>query len=128
MFHLTKGSAVGVVLATHSVRHKPHLMTLRGAHLRCLRRVLPAPPCLPTRKRSTRCGATQESGTGRSFLLWIVGTNDGHFGPVFLCLAVLLITIWLGGVHGLLMMIYFGARGNFMYYKEVALGQLSALW
>lgn len=59
--------------------------------------------------------------------LWAI--TKGLWGPVLLCLVVLVLTIpTMGGLPALIFWIYFGARGNSIYYKKVALGQEWAMW
>lgn len=58
--------------------------------------------------------------------LWAL--TKGLWGPVLLCIGALVVTAPLGGVPALLLWFYFGARGNSMYYKKMALGQSWAFW
>lgn len=55
--------------------------------------------------------------------LWAI--TKGLWGPVLLCL---IISIPFGGLPAILFWVYFGARGNSMYYKKEALGQPWAFW
>lgn len=58
--------------------------------------------------------------------LWAL--TKGLWGPVLLCVAVLIFTAPIGGLPALLMWFYFGARGNSMFYKKAVLGQPWACW
>ncbi len=58
--------------------------------------------------------------------LWAL--TKGLWGPVLLCVVALLVTTPLGGLPALLLWFYFGARGNSMYYKKLALRQPWAFW
>jgi hypothetical protein len=58
--------------------------------------------------------------------LWAL--TKGLWGPVLLCIGVLILTSPIGGLPAILLWFYFGARGNSMYYKKTVLGQPWAFW
>lgn len=59
-------------------------------------------------------------------VLWAI--TKGLWGPVILTLGILFVSIPIGGLPGIVLWCYFGARGNSMYYKKAMLGQPWAFW